>query len=388
MKILVVNAGSSTHKCAIFEKGKKKPLWTGFLDWGKDSSKVVMRFKFENGESKETILDVKPASIIINKLLETSGSLQDLKVIGHRVVHGGDKFIIPTLITPFVKETIKKLITLAPLHNPANLEGIEICEKLFPHLPQVAVFDTAFHAKIPDVACTYPIPYKFKNQGIKRYGFHGISHEYCMKRTLKLLGEIDDNSKMITCHLGNGASLAAITQGFSIDTTMGFTPMEGLMMGTRSGSIDPGIIFYLLTHNKMTSNSLDAILNKESGIRGISGTTSDMREIIKKMGEGDKHAKLSFDMFIYSLNGFIGKMTASLQGLDILVFTAGIGENSPVVREQSCNALKYLGVEIDHKKNENCREDMEISTKDSKVKIVVIYTQEELAIAEKAATLC
>lgn len=387
MKILVVNAGSSTHKCAIFENHEKIPVWTGFLDWGLNSNEVRMLVKTKHGENLEKILSKKPVFEIMKELIETAGSLADLKGIGHRVVHGGDKFQSPTLITPEVIGVIRNLIKLAPLHNPANLGGIEIMQQLFPNLPQVAVFDTAFHSKIPEVASTYAIPQYLREEGIKRYGFHGISHEYCMNRALEMIPKNLESAKIVTCHLGNGASLAAIQNGHSIDTTMGFTPMEGLMMGTRSGSIDPGILLYLQNQKNMTKDTLDKCLNYESGLKGISGGISDMREILKKIGEGDRWAKLGFDMFIYSLNSFIGKMTASLQGLDVLVFTAGIGENSQEVREKSVKALKYLGVIIDLKKNASCDEDTEISSTDSKVHVLVIHTKEEYAIKEKVLEL-
>lgn len=384
MKILVVNAGSSTHKCAIFENHEKIPYWTGFLDWGLNSNEVRMLVKTKHGENFEKILPLKPVFEIMKELIETAGSLTDLKGVAHRVVHGGDKFKIPTLITKEVKDVIRDLIKLAPLHNPANLRGIEIMQQLFPNTPQVAVFDTAFHSQIPEVASTYALPQYLREEGIKRYGFHGISHEYCMNRALEMIPKSMETPKIVTCHLGNGASLAAIKNGHSIDTTMGFTPMEGLMMGTRSGSIDPGILLYLQNQKDMNTEILDRCLNFESGLKGISGGVSDMRKILKKIGEGDRWAKLGFDMFIYSLNSFIGKMTASLQGLDVLVFTAGIGENSREVREKSCIALKYLGVDIDLKKNALCDEDTEISTPKSKVHILVIHTKEEYAIKEKA----
>jgi len=385
MKILVVNAGSSTHKCAIFENGKKDPLWTGLLDWGIYRNQVKIVYTTINEKSVEKISPIKPILEIMKELLQ-SANISDLKVIGHRVVHGGENFQEPVLITKDVIDTIRDLEPLAPLHNPANLEGIEIMRILFPKLPQIAVFDTAFHMQIPEVAYTYAIPSDLRKKGIRRFGFHGISHEYCMRRSLEMMPHLD-NPKIITCHLGNGASLAAILGGHSIDTTMGFTPMEGLMMGTRSGSIDPGIILYLLNNQIMTADALDYCLNYESGLKGISIGVSDMREIIKKMNEGDKNAKLGADMFVYSLNGFIGKMVSSLQGLDLLIFTAGIGENSVLVRQMSCDALKHLGVIIDPEKNANCKEDAQISTKESKVTVLVIKTREEYAISEKCLAI-
>lgn len=385
MKILVVNAGSSTHKCALFENQEKIPVWTGFLDWKRDESKVLMRYSKGNLKPIEEMLEIKPAVDMLKMLLETAGDLDDIEVIGHRVVHGGEKFTQPVLINTEVKKVIKDLSRLAPLHNPANLEGILIMEEIFTDKPQVAIFDTAFHSQIPDVAAIYPLPYALKKEGVKRYGFHGISHEYCMKRAMEMNLELK-NPKIITCHLGNGASLAAIQNGHSIDTSMGFTPLEGLMMGTRCGSIDPGILIYLLREKRINAEDLDKLLNYESGIKGICGN-SDMRDVSKRMESGDSQAKLAFDMFIYRLNGNIAKMATALQGLDVLVFTAGIGENSRQVRLESCLALSFLGVTIDPKKNAHVDGDGEISMIDSKVRVLVIKTEEEFSIAEKCYTL-
>ncbi len=380
MKIFVLNAGSSSFKCAIFQNNEKIPLWTGILDWGKNKSEVLMAYKL-NGKLIEENFPVMPLQKMMKKLIKTA-SLSDIDAIGHRVVHGGEEFCKPVIINSSVKRVIKKLIQIAPLHNPANLEGIEIMEKLFPGILQIAVFDTAFHSLIPDVASTYALPKKIRMDKIKKYGFHGISHEYCMNRALKMLPKMK-NPKMICCHLGNGASLAAIQNGHSIDTTMGFTPMEGLMMGTRSGSIDPGILIYLLKQKKMNVDQLNDCLNYESGLKGVSGGFSDMRTILTRMDENDPAASLAFDMFIYSITGFIAKMAASLQGLELLIFTAGIGENSPKVRLEACQRLKFLGIEIDKKKNVSCIEDEEISTKESKVCVLVIHTKEEWSIAQK-----
>lgn len=387
MKVLVVNAGSSTHKLAIFENSEKNPIWTGFLDWKSD--KVLMKYRIGSEKAVEKTLDGEDKDNILKKLLETAGSLNEIAVIGHRVVHGGEEFEQPVIITTEVKNVIRELFGLAPLHNPANLEGIVMMEKLFPGLPQVAVFDTAFHSQIPEVAAVYPIPYHFREDGIKRFGFHGISHEYCMKRAVEMIPEVK-NPKIIICHLGNGASVTAVKDGHSVDTSMGFTPLEGLMMGTRCGSIDPGILLYLLKEKKMDVEGLNRLLNFESGLKGISGM-SDMRDVQKSMESGEMLAKLGFEMFIYRLNGTIGKMTACLQGMDVLVFTAGIGENSAEVRLECCKGLEFLGVKIDEKKNNDCRgdgdRDRDISVRDSKVRILVVKTEEEFSIAEKCRVL-
>ncbi len=313
-------------------------------------------------------------------------SLNDVKCIGHRVVHGGSLFLKPVLIDESVKEEIKKLIPLAPLHNSVNLEGIELMERLFPGVPQIAVFDTAFHLTMSEVVKTYPIPFKWKEKGIQRYGFHGISHQYCAERVQKLF-LTDGRScgfKMINCHLGNGSSLCAIQDGKSVDTTMGMTPMEGLMMGTRSGSIDPGIMLYLLREEHFSHQDLDELLNFESGLKGICGL-SDMREI---KARDDFPAKLALDMFVYRLKYYIGALAATLNGLDLLCFTGGIGENDAAIRERVCEGLGYSGINLDKQKNRNCAGDQEISVIDSKVKVVVVDTQEEWMIARACRQIC
>jgi acetate kinase len=298
-----------------------------------------------------------------------------LSCIGHRVVHGGARFIEPTRINPSVKEGIRQVIPLAPLHNPANLEGIELMESFFPDVPQVAVFDTAFHSTLPEQVKTYPLPLGWRQKGIQKYGFHGISHQYCAGRATELLPKA---SRLINCHLGNGASLCALLNGKSIDTTMGMTPLEGLMMGTRCGSIDPGLIFYLLREHHMSPQELDYLLNFESGLKGIGGH-SDMRDL---MGRGDEQAALAIEMYVYRLKAFIGAFASSLGGVDALIFTAGIGENSAEIRHKACEGLGYLGIKLDEAKNKNCRPDMDIATSDSPCRVLVIHTQEEWMIAK------
>jgi acetate kinase len=307
--------------------------------------------------------------------------------VGHRVVHGGQEYREATLITPEVKAAIRRLFVLAPAHNPANLEGIEAVEQVLPNVPQVAVFDTAFHANIPLEAAIYPMPYSFFEQGIRRYGFHGISHQYCAEKAAQLLNRDLQSLRLITCHLGNGCSLAAIRNGCGVDTTMGFTPLEGLMMGSRSGSIDPGVVIHLLRQD-YNVEQLDRILNQESGLKGISGVSGDMRQIHNAIASGNSRAQLAFNMFIHSLRKHIGAMLASLDGLDALVFTGGIGENVAQVRADACEAFKFLGLKLDSQKNAQSPVNCDIAAADSSVRVLVIHTEEDWAIASCVAAIC
>jgi acetate kinase len=366
MKILVINSGSSNDKLALYDIDKpvlsqpQPPLW----------STVYER------KSQQSISERKKE--ISGKLEQMPIPLSQVDAVGHRVVHGGSQFQYPVLITPEVKEDIKKLFYLAPLHNPQNLEEIEILESLLPNTSQIAVFDTAFHSTLSDAASTYPGPYSWKESGIKRYGFHGINYEYCTARCSALLSK--ENLKIVCCHLGNGASMAAIENHHSVDTTMGFTPLEGLMMGSRCGSIDPGILLFLEHQRGQSTDELFQELNHRSGLLGISGISSDMREIIKRSSEKHSRALLSLEMYVHSLKRNIGAMAAVLGGMDALVFTAGIGENASLVRQEACKHMQHLGIILDEKKNVDCRPDMLISSQDSAVKIAVIAAQEAWCI--------
>ncbi len=387
LKILVVNAGSSTYKLAYFDlvnAQPTQPLWIGTLDWGMHG-KIHLSATSNQFSIEEECEDIEEGlNRLLQSLLEGKTaklkSLREIERVGHRIVHGGAKFKQPVLIDREVKNQIRMLIPLAPLHNPINLEGIEWAEKTLPHCPQIAVFDTAFHANIPEKAKRYPVPWEWKEMGIQRYGFHGISHHYCAERAAVLLKK--HPSKMINCHLGNGCSLCAIENGKSIDTTMGMTPMEGLMMGTRSGSIDPGIIFYLNREKHIEPSDIEHALNNSSGLLGI-GESGDMRELLKK---GDERSLLAIEMFAYRLKKEICAMAAVLEGVEVLSFTGGIGENDASMREKTCSALSFLNIKIDKEKNNKCKEDQIISGKDSQVKVLVIHTQEEWMIAK--ACLC
>lgn len=397
MKILVLNAGSSSQKSCLYDitgdvlpAHPPHPLWEATIDWTVSNDYGVMKVKAKGiKEEMHLASDAKEAAI--SQLLQTlvSGKTQvlsrlsEINAVGHRVVHGGTEYSEATCITPEVKATIEKLIPLAPSHNPANLQGIEAVEKVLPDVPQVAVFDTAFHSQMPLEAAIYPIPYEWFNQGVRRYGFHGTSHRYCALRTAELMGKPLESLKMITCHLGNGCSLAAVKDGISINTTMGLTPLEGLMMGTRSGSIDPAIIFYLMREHGFDADRLDRMLNKESGFKGVSGLSADLRTILQAMEEKNERAKLAFDLFIHRLRSAMGEMLASLGGLDVLVFTAGVGENSVAVRQRACEGFEFLGLYLDPEKNAASGMDTDIATADSAVRVYVIHTEEDWAIASQ-----
>lgn len=395
MKILVLNAGSSSQKSCLYEIKESllpdyplHPIWEATIDWTASQEFGLMKVKTSKVKQEYQIdLTSKQDAIaqMFNTLIagetQVLNSLSEINIVGHRVVHGGSDYSEAILINEKVKETIRSLIPLAPTHNPAHLEGIEAVETLLGTVPQVAVFDTAFHRKMPDYVTIYPIPYQYLQEGIKRYGFHGTSHKYCAQQTAKILGKPLELLKIITCHLGNGCSLAAIRDGISINTTMGFTPLEGLMMGTRSGSIDPSIVLYLQGKYQYDVDQMNQILNKESGLKGIVGESGDLRYILTEMKAGNPKAKLAFEMYIHRLKMGIGQMLASLGGLDVLVFTAGVGEHAEKVREATCQGWEFLGLKLDLEKNASHPVDEEISTADSKVKILVIHTEEDWAIA-------
>jgi acetate kinase len=318
----------------------------------------------------------------IKKKLESLISDKKIDCAGHRIVHGGKKYKESVLIDSDVKKEIRKLADLAPLHNLADLEGIEILEQLFPDTPQVAVFDTAFHHTLPPYAAIYPGPYEWFEKGIQKFGFHGTSFQYCSRTARQFLGQ--DHPRMVICHLGSGASLCAVKNGKSIDTTMGLTPLEGLMMDTRSGTVDPGILLYLL--KKKTVDELSKELYEKSGLLGLSGISSDMRDVLEKASQGNERAKLAIDVYIHRLALMIGSMTVSLGGMDALVFTAGIGENSLYIREQVCARLSFLGIHLS-KHQINSAEDRELSSSDSKVKVLLIHTQEAFEIARECCQI-
>ena len=396
MKILVLNAGSSSQKSCLYQldgimpDSPPTPLWEAKVDWTRHPGRAKLEVKTKGAVLEELQTDSRLD--VIAHMLETlwSGRTQiiaspaDIDIVGHRVVHGGQEYRQATLITPEVKEAIANLATFAPVHNPANLEGIESIEKILgKDTPQVAVFDTAFHSNLPLAAVTYPIPYELFEQGIRRYGFHGISHQYCAHRAAQLLGKELASLRLITCHLGNGCSLAAIRDGYSVDTTMGFTPLEGLMMGSRSGSIDPGILTHLLQHADYDARKLDELLNKASGLKGVSGVSGDVRQIMNEIDKGNSRAKLAFDMYVHSLRKHIGAMLAILGGLDALVFAGGVGENSAAVRAAACESFEFLGLKLDPQKNNASPADTNIAATDSGLPVLIVHTEEDWAIAQE-----
>lgn len=401
MKILVLNSGSSTQKTALFDLGPRPssdpvpPLWEGKLEW--DGNKEALTVRNTRGKTFHAKAKVPPqnrqSSVgkMLQKLWKGRTAViryeSDIDAIGHRIVHGGSKLSEPVVINARVKRAIGDVAEIAPLHNKAGLQGIEIAEELFPRRKQVAVFDTGFHRTLPMYAAVYPGPYKWFQQGIRRYGFHGINHQYCAQRAAQMLGRKFSSLNIVTCHLGNGCSLAAVAGGKSEDTTMGFTPLDGLMMGTRGGSVDPGILIHLMRAQHATADQLDDLLNHRSGLQGISGISSDMRDVLKSAAKGNERAKLAFDIFVHRLQTGIAAMAASLGGVDVIVFTAGIGENSAEVRSAACAKLKFLGVELDQAKNAAPRLDADISGEGSAVRILVIRAQEDWAIARECVRL-
>jgi acetate kinase len=396
MKILVLNAGSSSQKSSLYDltaglpPNPPNPIWEAQIDWGRSPHHATIMVKTAAGKQTQTT-ETRSRSEDTRRMLQTLwdgeqavlSSPDAIDGVGHRVVHGGQDYRQSVRITAQVKAAIERLKSLAPSHNPANLDGILAIEQVLgDRLPQVAVFDTAFHSQIPPAAATYPVPHQWTEQGIRRYGFHGISHQYCSQRAAQLLGNPLNDLRLITCHLGNGASLAAVRHGHSIDTTMGFTPLEGLMMGSRCGSIDPGIIIHRLRQQDCTVDELDAILNKQSGLLGVSAISSDLREILEAIAAGHAQAQLAFDMYIHRLRSHLGSMWMSLGGVDALVFTAGVGEHSPQIRAAACDGLEFLGVKLDGDRNQSNPVDTDIAHPDSAVRILVIHTQEDWAIAQ------
>lgn len=391
MKILVLNCGSSSLKYQLFNMDDEKVLAQGIAERiGLNDS--ILTHKTSNGDKHKINLNFKNHKEALNKILEllTSKeygvlkSLSEIEAVGHRVVHGGEKYSKAVLVNEDVKKSIKELFSLAPLHNPANLIGIEVCEELMKNVPMVALFDTAFHQSMNLEEFLYAIPYElYKENGIRKYGFHGSSHKYVSEKAAEIAKKDIKNLKIISCHLGNGASLCAIKNGKSFDTTMGFSPLDGLVMGTRCGSIDPSIPLYLIKNNKLSVEEVDNILNKKSGVLGISSVSSDFRDIEDEAKKGNKRASLALDIFHYRIKKQIGAYIAALNGVDIIIFTAGVGENGPETREAILKDMDFFGIILDKEKNKVRGKIQEISAKNSKVKVFVIPTNEELVIARE-----
>ncbi|KAF5078104.1 Acetate kinase [anaerobic digester metagenome] len=357
----------------------------------------ILTHKPEGKERYETVKDIPDHTVGINLILDalvdkTHGvisSLKDIAAVGHRVAHGGEFFTESVLVDDKVKHEIEKCIELAPLHNPANLKGILSMENLLPGVPQVAVFDTSFHQSMPKEAYLYALPYEFYDKyKIRRYGFHGTSHKFVAQKACDILGMDFNNSKIITCHLGNGASITAIKNGKSVETSMGFTPVDGLIMGTRCGSVDPGVLLYLADKENLNLKGINDIINKQSGVMGISGLSSDMRDLENAAADGNERAQLALDMYNFRVKKFIGGYAAVMEGVDLIVFTGGIGENDSVLREKVSNSMAYMGVDFDADANKGVRGKDKLLTKpESKVKVMVITTNEELVIATDTASI-
>jgi acetate kinase len=393
MKILVLNAGSSSHKACLYEIGERPPevppaaLWEGRIEWHDNSASLSVK-NCQGAVVKERIQG-SPREQVIQSLLCSAWngdtravrSETDIDVVGHRVVHGGAHLADPVAITLEVRAEIQGVSAFAPLHIQAELEGVNIIEKILGDVPQVAVFDTGFHQQMPAAATVYPGPYEWFEKGIRRYGFHGISHQYCTMRAGQLLGKNPKSLKLVSCHLGNGCSITAVQHGRSIDTTMGFTPLDGLMMGTRSGAVDPGILTHLMHEHSLDSERIDELLNQHSGLLGISGLSSDMRDILAAIRQGHERAQLAFDIYIHRIRAAIGAMAAVLGGVDAVVFTAGVGENSPEVRSAACRGLEFAGLQLNDTANETPSLDQDIAAVDSTVRVLVIRAEEDWAIA-------
>jgi acetate kinase len=388
MKVLVLNAGSSSVKYQLIETDTKEVLAKGMVERiGMAGAVLTHHVGEKTTKLTGEILDHKMAieyvlSILVSKNHGVVNDLNEIDAVGHRVVHGGEAFSGSVLITEEVVSEMTKCIDFAPLHNPPNIKGIKAAQALLPNVPQVGVFDTAFHQTMPPHAYIYGIPFElYKKHGIRRYGFHGTSHRYVSQRAAEILNKPLEELKIITCHLGNGASMAAVDRGKSIDTTMGFTPLEGLLMGTRTGDMDPAIILHIMAKEELTPAEMNALLNKHSGVLGVSGLSSDMREIEENYDKNER-AKLALDIYNYRIKKYIGAYAAALGGVDVIVFTGGIGENSDITRREALRGLEFMGVKLDDSKNNGLRKkEAIISTDDSRVTVMVIPTNEELVIA-------
>lgn len=391
MKILVLNCGSSSFKYQLIDMNGENVLAKGLVERiGIAGSKIKHTKTGREPVSKEVDFPSHTAAIkfvldmLVDKEHGVLGSLGELSAAGHRLVHGGEKFTASVLVTPDVVKGIEEVIPLAPLHNPANLQGIRAVMEVLPELPNVAVFDTAFHQTMPPKAYVYGIPYKhYKENGVRRYGFHGTSHSYVSKKAAELLGKPLESLKIVTCHMGNGSSITAVDGGKSVDTSLGYGTSEGVIMGSRSGNLDPSVMVFLMEQLK-DANAVNNLVHKDSGLLGISGISSDMRDIEDAAAQGNKRAQLALDILIYGVKKYIGSYAAAMGGIDALVFTAGIGENGVEFRKSVCEGLEFMGIKIDEAKNKVRGKEVIFSSDDSRVKVMVVPTDEELVIARDA----
>ena len=395
MKILVLNCGSSSIKYKLFDMDRKEVIAQGGIEkiGLKDS---FLKFTLPSGEKKVLEKDIPEHTVGVEFILNTLTSpeygaiksLDEINAVGHRMVHGGEKFSESVRLTPEVLAAFTACNDLAPLHNPANLKGVNAISAILPNVPQIGVFDTAFHQTMPKHAYLYAVPYElYEKYGVRRYGFHGTSHRYVSQRVCEFLGVEPEGKKIITCHIGNGGSITAIKDGKCVDTSMGLTPLEGLMMGTRSGDIDAGAVSFIMEKEGLDANGISNLLNKKSGVLGIFGESSDMRDLENAVAAGNPKAVLAEEMYFYRIKKYIGAYAAAMNGVDVICFTAGLGENSGETRKKICDYLGYLGVELDEEANKRRGEDLVISTETSKVKVLMVPTNEELAIARETAAL-
>lgn len=400
MKILVLNSGSSSLKYQLIDSETEEVLAKGIAE----RIGVVGgggKIKHETASNGKVEVDVEMANhdeavdhvftLLTDPEKGAIGSVKEISAVGHRVVHGGERFVQPTLVNEEIVAEIDKLSDLAPLHNPPNVKGIRACMRLMPGVSQVAVFDTAFHATIPDYAYTYALPYKYyTDYGVRRYGFHGTSHKFVTGQALEMLKEAGMDAaktRIVTLHLGNGCSMTAVEGGKVVDTSMGMTPAEGLVMGTRSGDLDPAILLYLAKQLGATPDEIDDLINKKSGLLGVSGVSSDMRDVHQAANEGNKRASLAVEIFCYRIKKYIGAYAAAMGGLDAIVFTGGIGENDSAIRARVCSGLEFLGLELDEEKNRTLRGPADISKPSASARILLVPTNEEIAIARETAEL-
>ena len=394
MKVLVINCGSTSLKYQLIDSDTEAVLAKGLCERIGIDGRLVYQKAGNDKEITEASMPTHKEAIqmvleaLTNEKTGAIKSLAEVNAIGHRIVHGGEKFASSAIITDEMIKAVEECNDLAPLHNPANLIGIRVCSELMPNVPQVGVFDTAFHQTMPAKAYLYGLPIEYyKNYKVRRYGFHGTSHSFVSKRAVEFLGLDKDNSKVIVCHLGNGSSISAVQNGKCVDTTMGLTPLEGVVMGTRSGSIDPAIVEYIAKKENLDLAGVMNVLNKKSGLQGMSGVSSDMRDLRAAAAEGNEDAKNAIEVLCYGIAKYVGGYVAAMNGVDAIVFTAGIGENVGMIREKVCSYLGFLGVTIDAKANEAMGEEVVISGADSKVKVAVIPTNEELAICRDTVAL-
>ncbi|WP_416187514.1 acetate/propionate family kinase [Clostridium perfringens] len=395
MNVLVINCGSSSLKYQLIDMDTENALATGLVERiGLEGANLTQ--KSEGKDKYEIVEPMKDHQDAIRLVLgalidEKHGvikSLDEINAIGHRVVHGGEKYAESALVTEKVMKDLEECTKLAPLHNPANIIGINACKALMPNVPMVVVFDTAFHQTMPEKAFVYALPYElYEKEHIRKYGFHGTSHKYVSAKIAEAMGKNIEDLKIITCHLGNGASIAAIKNGKCVDTTMGFTPLEGLVMGTRCGNIDPAVVTYLIDELGYTSQEVNTLMNKKSGIFGVSGVSSDFRDVEAAADKGSKEAQIALDLFRNSVKKYIGAYIAEMNGCDVIVFTAGVGENSIIERGAICRDLEFLGIELDEERNNIRAKVAEISKEDSRIKLFVVPTNEELMIAQDTVSI-